>query len=240
MDERLTRLIEDFRLRPGMVRECSFAFSTKAPSDGWKSFSADSPGEVPFYVIQAESSKLPAMYAFVSGIKKESFIFVAELDGLTLLVMKKPGNDRNGIVRVAMRKEADFEKVRNAIKQIDLNSDILTAHSTLSYAVDLLKRDTGQHFVNLGLFSNYYLRNRMKPYLSSRGRNVEKEASAFFRKINGEIPSGRSGVVELLKGLGYSPRPVASPPPKGQHEEYRLGVSGALSEAVCVFADPSL
>lgn len=239
MDERLTRLIEDFRLKPSTVRECSFAFSTKTSSDGWKAFSADSPSEVPFYVVQAVSSKLPAMYAFVSGIKKESFIFVAELDGLTLLVMKKPGNDRNGTVRVAMRKEADFEKVRNAIKQIDLNSDILTAHSTLSHAVDLLKRDTGQHFVNLGLFSNYYLRNRMKPYLSSRGRNVEKEASAFFRKINGEIPGGRSGVVELLKGLGYSPRPIVSPPPKGQHEEYRLGVSGSLSEAVCVFADAS-
>ena len=241
MDRMVSRLIEDFKLNPDAVRECSFAFSTKAPTDGWKAYSADSPSDVPFYVIDAGSSKLSAINSFVSGIKKECFVLVVKADKLALLVIRKPGNDKNGIARVALRKEADFENIRNVLHQIDLKSDILTAHSTLSHVVELLQRDTGRHFVNLGLFSNYFLRNRMKQHLSSRGRNVEKEASAFFRRINGEIPGGRSGVVELLKGLGYSPKPIASPPIKGQHEEYTLGTGGVLPEAGCVFADsPSL
>ncbi len=241
INNRVLQLIEEFRLNPSTIRECSFAFSTRPPMDGWKALSAGVPAEIPFYIVEVGSTKPSAVYPFISGINKESFICVVDADVLIILVMKKRGNDKNGIVRFALRKEDDFERARGVIRKIDLSSDILTAHSTLSHAVELLQKDTGKHFVNLGLFSNYFLRNRMRQHLAGRGRSIENEAVTFFRRMNGEIPAGRSGVVELLKGLGYAPKPSASSPVKGRHEEYRLLAGDSATEVVCVFADtPSL
>ena len=209
--------------------------------EGWKAFSVSVPAEIPFYIIEVGPTKPSAVYPFISGINKESFVCVVNADDLVILIMKKPGKDKNGLVRFVLRKEDDFDRARNIIRRIDLSSDILTAHSTLSRAVELLQKDTGKHFVNLGLFSNYFLRNRMKQHLAGRGRSIDREALAFFRRMNGEIPTGRSGVLELLKGLGYTPKPSSSSHAMGRHEEYRLFAGGSATEAVCVFADaPSL
>ncbi len=237
MNGKVVQLIREFKLDPAALRECSFAFSTKQPMDGWRAFSASISSEIPFYIIEAPSTKSSAIYPFLSGINKESFISIAVMDDLVLVVMKKRGNDKNGTVRLALRKEEDFERAKSAMRRIDLNSDILTAHSTLARAVELLQKDTGRQFVNLGLLSNYFLRNRLKSYLSSRGRSVDKEAAAFFRKWNGEIPAGRSGVIELLNALGYSLKPAKGEATKGQHEEYRLSRGETSSEAVCIYAD---
>ncbi|MDG6935115.1 MAG: hypothetical protein JRN68_10540, partial [Nitrososphaerota archaeon] len=112
MNNRALHLIEDFRLNPSTLRVCSFAFSTRPPMEGWKAFSVTVPAEIPFYVIEVGPTKPSAVYPFISGINKESFICVVNAVDLIILVMKKPGKDKNGLVRFVLRKEDDFERAR--------------------------------------------------------------------------------------------------------------------------------
>jgi hypothetical protein len=195
---------------------------------GWVAHSFNA--AVPFFLLDARGARATQIYSFASGINKEAFILLADLRDRTALVIRRPGKEGDPYLRLLLQKQEDYERAIGILRRINLVSDALTAHANLSDAVGLLRVGAERHFVNLGLFSNYFLRERMARHLSERGRRVEKEANNLFNNFGGEIPSDEASVTKVLAGLGYKPVLINT---EG-HPEYRLLSGSAKMDAICV------
>ena len=189
---------------PASKRESSFKISNKSPLANWSLFSFDS-SSVPIFVLDAVDSRPTQVYSFASGINKEAFILLANLGSKAAIVARRPGKEGDPYVRRSLSKDEDFDQVATVLRKIDL-SDSLMAHATLASAIDLLRAGAERHFVNLGLFSNYFLRERLVQHLTQRGRKLEGESSGFFEKFAGDIPTESDGALKILNALGYEER----------------------------------
>lgn len=209
-------------------RQASFAFSSKSPTPGWTAYSYEA--AVPFFLLEAEASRATQIYSFASGINKEAFILVADLGEKAALIIRRPGKEGDPYLRLLLQKEEDFERAAGVLRKLDLVSDSLTAHANLSEAVELLRVGAERYFVNLGLFSNYFLRERLTPHLSERGRHIDKESAAFFGRLGGEIPADPEGAKTVLNELGYKPMLLDT----SAHPEYHLLSGSVKLDAICV------
>jgi len=226
--QRLPSLLSAFRVDLSSKREASFAFSIKSPMPGWVAHSFNA--AVPFFLVDARGARATQIYSFASGINKEAFILLANLGDRIALVIRRPGKEGDPYLRLLLQKEEDYERAIGILRRIDLVSDALTAHANLSDAVGLLRVGAERHFVNLGLFSNYFLRERMARHLSERGRRVEKETNNLFNQFGGEIPTDGASVTKVLAGLGFKPMLVNT----GTNPEYRLLSGSTKLDAICV------
>ena len=96
-------------------------------------------------------------------------MLLPDLGPRIVLVIKRPGKEGDPYLRRVISNQEDFEQVSGVLRGIDL-SDVLMTHSTLTVAVSKLRVGAERYFVNLGLFSNYFLTERLTPHLSQRGR----------------------------------------------------------------------
>lgn len=228
-NQRLLVLLSAFGVDSSSKRQASFAFSSKSQMPGWIAYSYVA--AVPFFLLEAEGSRATQVYSFASGINKEAFILVADLGEKVAIVMRRPGKEGDPYLRLLLQKEEDFERAGGVLRKLNFLSDPLTAHANLSQAIELLRAGAERYFVNLGLFSNYFLRERMIPHLSERGRHVDKESATFFRRLSGEIPTDPEGAKTILCELGYKLIPVDT----SAHPEYRLLSTGSVElDAICI------
>lgn len=185
---------------------------------------------MPFFLVDAKGSRATQLYSFASGINKEAFILLANLGDRLVMVIRRPGKEGDPYLRLVLQNEEEVERVIGIVRRVDLLSNTLTAHAGLSDAVGLLRVGAERHFVNLGLFSNYFLRERLTRHLAERGRRVEKEASGLFNRFGGEIPTDAGNVKSVLEELGYKPMLINTT----AHPEYRLLSGSTKLDAVCV------
>jgi Alw26I/Eco31I/Esp3I family type II restriction m6 adenine DNA methyltransferase len=228
------RLLEAFGLGGKSARLISFAFSSKVVPAEWKAYSFDLEWE--FYYVVAPGATLSQIRALASGISKENFGLVAVCGDEVFLALRRSKKDDNGPLLIPLRKEDDFEKVIGAVNKFNFVSDVLTAHSSLSSLVDLLKAGAERHFVNRGLFSNYFLKERLSDCLSKRGRSPSKEGSGLLGKLGGEFPIGVDSVDRVLDVLGYSVEKAVFDV-NLRYPEYKLRSHGRLLDVCCVVAD---
>lgn len=225
------RLLRAFGLAEKSKRSISFAFSSKVVPSNWKAFSFDLEWE--FYYVSAPGANLSQIRALASGIGKENFGLVAVTEGLVFLVLRRSMKDDNVPLLVPLRREEDYERAIGVIKKFNFVSDVLTAHSSLSSLVDLLKSGAERHFTNRGLFSTYFVKERLKDCLSKRGRNTPKEIEELLAKFGGEFSTSVDSVEGVLEGLGYAVEIVA---PKVGYPEYTLMGHGRQLDVGCVVA----
>ncbi len=230
-NQRLSSLLFAFRLEPSSKREASFAFSSKPPLSGWVAYSYEA--ALPFFLLEAKDSRATQVYSFASGINKEAFILLADLGEKIVLIMKRPGKEGDPYLRLVLQRLEDFDRAIGVLRKLDLVSDSLTAHANLSDAIELLRVGAERHFVNRGLFANYFLRERMIPHLAERGRKAERESAGFFNKLGGEIPTNSPDVAKVLSELGYKPILISST----AHPEFRLFSGSTKLDATCVVTE---
>jgi len=224
------KLLEAFGIDPRSKRACSFAFSTRQAPANWSAFTFDLP--IPFYLIYAPEVKVSDVRSFVSGIKAENYILLAEFGSHSLLVLRRAKKGENIPLLVPIRKEEDCERVVNTIKKFNFASDELTAHSSINSAVDLLRVGAERYYTNRGLFSNYYLRQRLFKSMSNRGRNIERESSTILAKFNGELPAEAEKARDILSALGYELLPL----PKSGYDQYALRSASTELNVCCIIA----
>jgi len=180
--------------------------------------------------VDAKGSRATQLYSFAAGINKEAFILLANLGDRLAIVIKRPGKEGDPYLRLVLKNGEDVERVIGIVRRVDVLSNALTAHAGLSDAVGLLRVGAERHFVNLGLFSNYFLRERLTRHLADRGRRIEREASGIFNKFGGEIPTDPGNAKRVLDELGYKPMLVNTT----AHSEYRLLSGSTKLDATCV------
>lgn len=111
-------------------------------------------------------------------------MLLADLGEAAVLVIKTfgKGKGEKPLFKL-LRKSEDYDEAANALRKFDLKSDDLMAHASLQAAKELLERSVGAIFINKGLFSNYFLKERLTKKMSERGRNLSKEAQDLFQKL---------------------------------------------------------
>ncbi len=109
---------------------------------------------------------------------------------------------------------------------------MLNAHSSISSAFDLLRAGAERHYINRGLFSTYYLRERLFKTIGERGRKPENEALGIFERFGGSLPTEPGSVTKLLEAMGYIPVPVGG---EG-HPQYALRHGGVTLNVGCIVA----
>ena len=212
-------------------RECSFSFSAKQPPAEWKAFTFDL--SVPLWLVLAQDSKLGEIRTFVSGIKSDNFLLLVEQGSRNVFFAKRAKKGDNSAAFFVIRNGDECERVCNVIRRLDFHSDELTAHSSISRAIDSLREGADRYFINRGLFSSYYLRERFLKKLAERGRAPQKEASQLYSLFGGDIPSSSVSAGEVLKALGYL---VSRARTSGDHEQLKLSAGPGELDVGCIIA----
>jgi len=231
LEAQVQKVLEAFGVKDEAKRACSFAFSSRVVPSSWRAFTFDLP--LAFYYVLAPGGTVTQVRSLALGIGKENFVVLAVLDSQVVLVLRRSKKDDDAPLFVVLRKEEDFERVIGAVRRFNFVSDELTAHSSLFSLVDLLWAGAERHFTNRGLFSTYFLKERLSECLSKRGRVVSKECEGLLSKFGGEFPAVPEKVVSVLEALGYSVEIVSKP----GFPEYLLRYHGRRLDVCCVAAD---
>ncbi|MCX6677696.1 MAG: hypothetical protein NTU95_07095 [Methanothrix sp.] len=188
---------------------------------------------VPFWHIYAPGARQSDIKKLSSGVPADNFMLLADLGDACLLVIKTFGKGKGEKpLFKPLRKPEDYEETANVLQKFDLKSDDLMAHAFLQAAKELLERSAGTAFINKGLFSNYFLKERLAKSMSERGRSLSKEASSLFPKIDQCLSSDPLSAVGILQALGFN-----SQAKKGAgYPEYALDFKGEKLDVCCVVA----
>jgi hypothetical protein len=221
-------------------RPSSFAFSSsssRAQTEGWKPYVLESV-PFPFYYIDSPGANATEIRALASGISAENFVLLAEADErLCFLVIRRSKKGENSPLIISIRKQEDMERVQAAIKKLNFTSDELTAHASIQTLYDVLRQGAERYFTNRGLFSTYYLKERLFPSISQHGRSVQKESENLFSKLGGS-PSNIDPK-EVLVTLGYSISSV--PSSTKSYSQYELYYEGRKLDATSILVgSPSI
>ena len=216
----------------GAKTPCSFAFTKfKSIPGDWKRFTSDL--AIPFWQIYAPGTRQSDLKKLSLGISAENFMLLADLGDACLLVIKTFGKGKGEKpLFKPLRKPEDYEETANVLQKFDLKSDDLMAHAFLQAAKELLERSAGTIFINKGLFSNYFLKERLAKSMSERGRSLSKEALGLFPKIEECVSSDPISAVGILQALGFNARPLKGP----GYPEYALDFKGVKLDVCCIVA----
>ena len=223
-----SKIIESMRIDPNERRPSSFAFSSKAAPDRWEAFTFAAP--VPIYLVLAREGTPGQVRTLTSGIKADNFILIAALGANAALVIKRAKKGENVPLFILVRKDDDFERVANTLKKYDFTSDELTAHSSVTSAYEELKGGAERYYTNRGVFSNYYLNDRLFPSLTKRGRNSQRESASLLAQFGGEFPTGPDQVEKVLSAIGFEFRLMVG---RG-HPQYSLRSQKSNLDVSCI------
>ncbi len=229
----LQKVLRALNIDESAKTPCSFAFTKyRSISEDWKCFTASL--SVPFWCIFVPGSRQSDIKKLISGIPADNFMLLADLGDTCLLVIKtfaKRKGDNKPLFK-PLRKLEDYEEAANVLQKFDFISDDLMAYAFLQAAREFLERSTGTIFINKGLFSNYFLKERLTKSMSERGRSLSKEASGLFPKIDECLSSDSLSIVGILHALGFHPLERKS----AGYAEYALDYKGEKLDVCCVAA----
>ncbi|WP_075054215.1 Eco57I restriction-modification methylase domain-containing protein [Nitrososphaera viennensis] len=228
-------IIQALGLEPASFHPAPFNFSQKPAPNVWKAFSIET--VFPIFKINAPRGKVVDIRSFVGGIQADTYVIIAELDSAVVLCIKRVNKQKGEQPLILpLRTEEDFDRVVNVLRKNNFTSDQLSAHMSISTVVDELKSGAERYFINRGLFSNYFLRERLDKTLSDRKRNIQSESAGFLSKFPYGIPSDFSAVSTVLNALGY--RANSNKISGGGNIEYELfSGSNRLTTVVAIAAD---
>ena len=228
----LQKVLEALKVDEGAKTPCSFAFTKfKSIPGDWKCFTSDL--AIPFWQISAPGTKQSDIKKLSLGISAENFILLADLGDASLLVVKTFGKGKGEKpLFKSLRKPEDYEETANVLQKFDLKSDDLMAHAFLQAAKELLERSAGTVFINKGLFSNYFLKERLAKSMSERGRSISKEALGLFPKIEECLSSDHLSAVGILQALGFNSLAKTG----AGYAEYALDFKGVKLDVCCIVA----
>ena len=183
------------------MRQTSLSFSLRLAPMSWKAHTFEA--FFPVYRIDAKEAKINDIRNFVAGIRTDNYIVLAELSDITLFCISRAKKGELPLI-LPLRSTDDYERVINVLRRHNFSTDELSAHVVIDSCLDLLKSGTDKYFVNRGLFSSYFLRERLDNALKQRKREVGKESSSFASKFRDGIPSSYEEAPGVLNALGYS------------------------------------
>ncbi|MEO9294649.1 MAG: hypothetical protein ABI347_03515 [Nitrososphaera sp.] len=167
--------------------------------------------------------------SFIGGINKDHYVVLAELgDGTTVLCMRRNKKGEPPLVK-PLRSMEDYDTVVSVFQSQNFTSDILSAIFAIGQSIERLTSDSASTlYVNRGLFSNYFLKERLKSTLSERKRSIGKEVDSFLTRFQtGKLEADFASVAGILDALEY--RTV-----KSGSDKYALASASETLDAVAI------
>ncbi|VVB71584.1 Uncharacterised protein [uncultured archaeon] len=228
----IQRFFEKLKMDEHDLTPCSFAFTKfKSIPGEWRCSTFDL--AIPFWHIFAPGARSSDLRKLSAGIQVENFMLLADLGDSSLLVIRTYGKGKGEKpLFKSLRKIEDYDEMAGVLRKFDFKSDDLIAHASLQAAKELLERSSGTGIINKGLFSNYFLKERLAKSMSERGRSIAREAQGFFSRIEEFIFSNPDQAEKGLAGLGFK-----SVLRNGSgYPEFGLHYAGEELDVCCVIA----
>ena len=224
-DSRINELFAAMGLEYESGYDVSPTFSTKPPRTGWQALFFETESRLGIYHIMATKEKsISALRTFVGGIKADHFVITAALKDHDCLFIKNfHRGDKTKYHTFSLRKDSEYNKAIAVFRKHTITADILTAHAGLA---NILKdmATSSESFTNRGLFSTYYLENRMlKDLEQAKRRKIAKEAVPVLEALR----TSDQKITALLEALGYELQ-------EKEGTGYSLLVNGAAVSSIIV------
>lgn len=223
------RIIQSLGADEGRKRPYSFAFKSFVIPQSWRTFTYELP--FPLFFIASPNAKYGEMRSFVSEIKLDIFMIIFDTGTLAYIFIKR-GRKGEHVLPIAVRTDEDSERVERILKKFTFTGNMLVAHSNLSQAFDQLREGAEKDFLNRGLFSNHFLKERLFDTISKRGRKPEKEAAKIYEAFGGNLPVDAESALKMLSALGFMPVSTDD----GGHAQYLLRSDSLKLNVACVVA----
>lgn len=199
ISKQVTRLFEAMGLKYDSGYDVSPDFSTKPPRAGWQAVFFETESRLAIYRLATREKSISALRSFISGITTAHFIIVASVaDHDCLFIKNFRRGDKIKYHTFPMRKSSEYNKAIAVLRKHVITTDTLTAHAGLA---NILKdmATSSESFTNRGLFSTYYLENRLFGDIARTKRNLKKEAI----RVLDALRASDKEIVALLLALGY-------------------------------------
>ncbi len=223
------RIIQSLRIDEQRKRPYSFMFKSFTIPQSWRAFTYELP--FPLFCIASPNAKYGEMRSFVSEIKLDIFMIIFDTGTLAYIFIKR-GRKGERVLPIAVRTDEDSERVERILRKFTFTGNMLVAHSNLSQAFDQLREGAEKDFLNRGLFSNHFLKERLFDTIAKRGRKPEKEAAKIYEAFGGDLPVDAESALKMLSALGFVP---VSTYDRG-HAQYLLRSDSLKLNVVCVVA----
>lgn len=203
-DSRINELFAAMGLEYESGYDISPTFSTKPPRTGWQALFFETESRLGIYhIIATKEKSMSALRTFVGGIKADHFVITASLrDHDCLFIKNFHRGDKTKYHTFSLRKNSEYNRAIAVFRKHTITADILTAHAGLA---DILKdmATSSESFTNRGLFSTYYLENRMlKDLEQAKRRRIAKEVMPVLEALR----TSDQKITALLGALGYELR----------------------------------
>ena len=175
-------------------------FSTKPPKKSWQAVMFETESGLAIYHLATSEKSITTIRPFMDGIGVDHYVIVASLrDHDCLFVRNFQKGSKIKYHTFPLRKDTDYEKARAIFRKHNITVDTLMAHAGLANIVKDMESSSAS-FTNRGLFSTYYLEERMFKEIVRKKRNLGREAGPIL-----DVLRTHSGdVVPMLNALGYN------------------------------------
>ena len=175
-------------------------FSTKPPKKSWQAVMFETESGLAIYHLATSEKSITTVRPFMDGIGVDHYVIVASLrDHDCLFVRNFQKGSKIKYHTFPLRKDTDYEKARAIFRKHNITVDTLMAHAGLANIVKDMESSSAS-FTNRGLFSTYYLEERMFKEIVRKKRNLGREAGPILDVIR----THPGEVVPMLNALGYN------------------------------------
>ena len=198
-DGRIGELFAAMGLEYESGYDVSPTFSTKPPRIGWQATFFETESGLAIYHLATKEKSISSLRPFVGGIKTDHFVIVASLKDHDCMFIKnfRKGNNTK-YHTFSLRKDSEYNRAIAVFRKYSITTDILTAHAGLANILNDMDA-SNESFTNRGLFSTYYLENRMLKDIERTKRKIPKESVPVLNALR----DSKQKVVSLLHALGY-------------------------------------
>ena len=176
-------------------------FSTKPPNKEWQSVFFETESKLTICHLITEEKSITKIRPFMDGIKTNHYVIITSLaDHDCLFVKNFQKGSKTKYHTFPLRKESEYNKAITIFRKHSITTDLLTAHAGLANIVKDMTSSNAS-FTNRGLFSTYYLEERMFKEITRKKRNLEKEANPVLDVLRNIDHAER--IPSVLTSLGY-------------------------------------
>lgn len=202
--------------------DISPAFSTKPPRTGWQAVFFETESGLAIYHLITKEKSISSLRPFIGGIKTDHFVIAASLKDHDCIFIKNfRKGDKIKYHTFSLRKDSEYKRAIAVFRKYIITTDILTAHAGLANILNDMATSS-ESFTNRGLFSTYYLENRMFKDIERVKRRILKEAASVLDALR----TSDQNVVTLLQALGYDLREKSG--------GYSLLIKGTVESSIIV------
>ena len=204
VSKQVKRVFSSMGLEYNSGHDVSPMLSTKPPKRGWRAVMFESESGLAIHHLITSEKSITSLRPFIDKISVDHYVIMVSLtDHDCLFIRNFQKGSKTKYHTFPLHKDSDYTKAEAMFRKYNITSDTLTAHAALASIVRDMASSSAS-FTNRGMFSTYYLEERMFKDMHRSKRGLEKEADRVLEVLRADDTNQR--VEPVLRALGYELR----------------------------------